>query len=112
MKINLNNKRFTSISNTNNAEVSSATIFRYYQKQNVVWASYNGGQIVQGHLIGKIVNDHLEFVYHHINLNNEIRTGECKSYPEITIGGKILLKEFWKWTCKDHSSGESTLIEM
>ena len=39
-------------------------------------------------------------------------TGICKSYPEYTKEGKIRLKEFWNWTCKDNSCGQSTLIEV
>lgn len=110
--INLNNKKFILECNSDNGEISSETTFHYHQNKNIIWAEYSGGQILKGSIIGKIVENHLEFSYHHINTDYEVVTGTCKSYPEITENGKIRLKEFWQWTCKDNSKGESTLIEM
>jgi hypothetical protein len=48
MKINYNNKTFVSKENTDNGEVSSQTIFKYYQEGSIVWADYSGGEIVKG----------------------------------------------------------------
>lgn len=110
--IDLNNKIFKSEFNSENGEVSDQTIFYYSQQNEIIWAEYSGGQIVKGNLIGKVIGNHLEFVYQHINKKNELMTGNCKSYPELIESGKIRLKEVWQWTCKDHSFGESTLIEI
>jgi len=112
MKINLDNKIFQAKSNSENGEVSSDTRFHYHQDGAIIWAEYQGGSILKGSLIGKIVNDeYLEFVYQHINDQDEMLTGKCKSYPEIIENEKILLKESWQWTCRDFSHGESVLIE-
>lgn len=112
IKIDLNNRKFRTQSNSDNGDVSSDTIFHYHQDENIIWAEYGGGQIIKGNLIGKLVESHLEFSYHHINTDYEVMTGICKSYPEKTGNGKIRLKEYWQWSCKDKSSGESTLIEI
>lgn len=109
---NLHNKQFKSEVNSDNGEVSDATVFTYHQERDVIWATYQGGQILKGHLLGKIIENRLEFVYHHINQSQELMTGQCTSYPELTHDGKIRLKEYWQWTCKDHSKGHSTLIEI
>ncbi len=112
-KINLNNKKFKSLKNSANGEVSGETTFHYSQHEEIISAAYEGGSILQGQLIGKIFPDnHLEFVYQHINTTKEMMTGHCTSYPELNADGKIILKEFWQWTCNDHSKGQSTLIEM
>jgi len=112
MIIDLNNRKFKSLSNTENGEVSDETFFYYKQEGKMVWAEYGGGPIKKGFLIGKVIDDHLEFAYQHLNQTLEIMTGECTSYPEMTDTGKIQLNEKWKWTCKDFSSGESILIEV
>lgn len=113
MKIDLNNKEFKSLRNSSNGEVSSETIFVYKQSGDIIYADYYGGDIIKGHLVGKIVNnEYLEFVYQHINTKKEIMTGKCRSYPGIDKKGKTILKEVWQWTCKDNSCGESTLIEI
>ncbi len=108
----LHNKTFRTLANTDNGEVSGETLFHYHQEGELVWAEYQGGQILHGHLVGKIVDDHLEFVYHHLNRQGELMTGQCKSYPEWTEEGKMRLREYWQWTCRDHSSGESVIVEL
>lgn len=113
MGLNLNNKKFKTRSNTSNGEVSGETVFHYEQTGDIVSASYRGGAIVKGQLIGIVVNDeYLDFRYQHINVNNEIMTGICKSCPETTEDGKIILNEYWQQTCKDNSKGESSIIEI
>ena len=113
MKIDLDNRKFKTFSNTDNGEVTEDTIFYYKQSDNIISADYKGGDIIKGNLIGKVVeNKYLEFVYHHINVHGEIMTGVCQSYPEISDSGKMILKEFWQWTCKDKSKGESIIIEI
>jgi hypothetical protein len=112
MKINLNNKKFQSLSNSDTGEVSGETIFYYAQNGEIISANYAGGDIVQGQLIGKMFEDgHLEFAYQHINKNKEIMTGKCVSYPKLNEDKKIILEEFWQWTCKDNSKGQSVLME-
>ncbi len=112
MNVNLNDRKFTPAYNSINGEVSEETIFHYHQEGNVIWAEYSGGQIIKGTLIGKVIDDHIEFVYQHMNENHEIMTGKCRSYPELIENGKIKLKEFWEWTSGDKSSGESIIIEI
>ncbi|MCL2011398.1 MAG: hypothetical protein FWG75_01210 [Cystobacterineae bacterium] len=112
IKINLNNKQFKSTSNSENGEVSSDTVFYYKQNGGIISATYQGGSILQGQIIGKIFEDnHLEFAYQHINKNDEIMTGKCISYPKLNEDKKIIIEEYWEWTCRDKSKGQSTLIE-
>lgn len=110
--LSLHGKSFRSLANTDNGEVSGDTVFVYGQQDDLIWADYQGGQITRGHLVGKIVNGHLEFVYHHINREGELMTGKCTSYPEWTGEGNLRFREVWQWTCKDHSSGESVIEEI
>lgn len=78
-----------------------------------VWANYDGGEIVRGHLIGFINQaGHLEMVYHHINVAGKIKTGKCTSRIERLPSGKLRLHESWQWTCDDFSKGESMVDEV
>jgi len=110
--VNLDNRKFVPIYNSINGEVSQETVFHYHQDKNIIWAEYSGGQIIKGNIVGKVIDDHVEFVYQHINSKNEIMTGKCKSYPELIENGKVKLKEFWEWTSGDRSFGESIIIEI
>lgn len=111
--INYNNKKFKSIANSASGEVDGETIFHYFQKGNVLWATYNGGSIKFGTMTGLVhENGSLTFAYQHVNTANEIMTGTCESVPEQSEGGKLRLIERWSWTCKDKSSGESLIEEI
>ncbi len=110
-KLSVNKKVFKALSNSDNGEVDSDTLFYYFQEEDVVWANYCGGEIVKGHLIGKqLGNGNLEFFYQHINKHGEIKIGKCTSEIKIE-DSKIKLYERWQWLCDDNSSGTAELIE-
>jgi len=110
--INYNNKKFTPVTNSENGETSSETVFLYKQEGNIIHSEYSGGKIVQGHLIGIVDNEgRIEMRYHQINNKMELMTGICHSIPEILPSGKIRLHETWQWTCGDLSKGNSVIEE-
>lgn len=110
--INYNNRQFVSVENTVNGEVSSSTNFYYKQDANILYANYEGGTVVKGKLIGIVHDDDsLEFRYNHVNNNNEIRGGKCKSTPRFTSDGKIELHENWQWLDSEQTEGTSLIRE-
>ncbi len=110
--INYNNRTFKVHSNTEKGETSEETYFYYFQKEDRVWAAYQGGKIIQGHLLG-IVNaeGQIEMTYHHINEDGKILTGRCKSTPEQKEG-RLLLREEWEWTSGKDGRGVSYIEEV
>lgn len=112
-KIDYDNRRFVSVNNSASGEVSAETVFYYRQKNDLVWAEYQGGEIVFGSLIAKTDNQgNLEMRYQHLNTKGELMTGKCSSSPEILPDGRIRLYEKWRWTSGDLSSGESVIEEV
>lgn len=59
-----------------------------------------------------LCNGELDFVYHHMNQNMQIKTGKCHSVPTVQENEKIELSEQWQWTSGDYSKGESLLVEV
>jgi hypothetical protein len=111
--MNYHNKTFKPVSNTENGETSSETIFHYKQTGNILTSEYSGGKIKHGHLIGLVdANGIIDMRYHQVNSSGEIMTGICKSVPEILSNGKIRLHETWQWTSGDKSAGASILEEL
>lgn len=111
--MNYNNKKFRAVSNSENGEISSEMIFHYQQSGNILTCSYQGGVILQGHLLGKVDADgNIDMRYHQINEKGEIMTGICQSKPEMGTGGKLTLFENWQWTSGDQSKGTSILKEV
>jgi hypothetical protein len=52
--MNYNDKKFRPISNTENGETSSQTVFHYNQVGNLLTSEYSGGKIKYGHLVGLV----------------------------------------------------------
>ena len=109
--INLNGRKFGALSNSESGEVSDETIFYYFQKGDIIWATYEGGEILFGTLSGQIQGNKLKFNYQHRNLANQFMTGICHTDIKL-VDGKIQLHEKWKWTCADFSEGTSVLEEV
>jgi len=111
--IDYHNKKFHPISNSENAETDSTTIFTYHQEGNIISATYKSNNILKGHLIG-LVNEegNIEMRYHQISGDGVLMTGICRSTPEILENGKIRLHESWQWTSGDFSKGTSILEEI
>lgn len=111
--INYHDKRFKALSNSENGEVGSNTIFHYRQEGNVIWATYKGDQIKMGTLTGIILpSGNLQFNYQHVNVEDVIMTGICQSAPELNEEKKVILHETWQWTSGDRSKGTSQIIEI
>lgn len=111
-RINYNDKIFIPQSNTENGEVDEETIFYYFQKNNLFWAEYSGGDVLKGHMIGTVDgNGELDFHYQHMNRDSQVRIGKCHSIPHIMENGKIALHEKWQWLNGDLSCGESVVVE-
>lgn len=109
-KINLNGKKFKALHNSENGEVGAETVFYYRQKDDVIWATYEGGSIKFGTLSGQIIDNQLVFNYQHQNIDGDFLTGKCETMIKI-IDNKIQLHEIWQWTYRDFSSGNSVLVE-
>lgn len=112
-KINYDGRKFTTVENSKNGEVSAQTTFAYQQRGNILWAEYSGGEVVKGFLLGLVAEDDcLNFTYQHINRSGQQRAGQCESKPELLPDGRLRLHERWQWLTGDCSSGESVIEEL
>jgi len=108
--MNLHNKKFVALENSENGEVGAGTVFHYRQQKDIVWATYEGGSIKFGTLSGSIEHNQLTFYYQHQDLQGIFKTGKCQT-TVAWKADKIQLQESWQWTCGDYSKGTSILIE-
>jgi hypothetical protein len=113
MHYNLDGKIFRSAVNSDNGEVDEATLFYYQQRGDIVTARYEGGSIVEGHLIAKVLpGGQLDMRYHHLNRAGEFMLGRCLSTPALLPDGRLKFKEAWQWLTGDGSSGYSEIEEV
>lgn len=68
---------------------------------------------IEGSLIGTVsINGELDFVYHHMNQDMQVKTGKCHSVPTVLENGKMELSEQWEWKSGECSKGEYLLMEV
>ena len=104
---------FRPVDTEGSSQTGTDTIFKYDQKADLLTGKYSGGDILYGHLIGRVdENGKINMRYHHMTVDGILMTGKCRSRPEILDNGKIRLHERWQWTCGDFSKGRSILEEI
>jgi hypothetical protein len=91
-------------------EASAATVFEYHERENVVWARYQGGAVRLGFLVGTRDGDHLEFRYSQLNATGETSNGRCSSTISVGSDGRVQLAEVWAWESKP-GTGTSAVEE-
>ncbi len=112
MKYNFDNKTFILIDNSNNGTVSNEAVFRYKQIDNLVTADYSGGTIKHGRIIAKLVDDHLEMLYHCLTTDDVLKAGSAIAQITLSESNKMKLQLNWRWLTGDLSSGTSEYIEI
>ena len=111
--IDYDGRRFRGVTNSETGQVDGATIFEYRQDGHVLWASYSGGEILRGFIVGLVDGDgNLDFRYQHVDRDGVIRTGTCASRPEMLPDGRVRLHERWQWTSGGRERGESIVEEI
>jgi hypothetical protein len=106
----LDGRSFAAEAVSDDGEVSAATRFAYREFDGVVWASYSGGAIVRGELVGTRVGDGLDFRYVHLTADGQTAAGRCRSVVSHLLDGRLQLDETWTWESRP-GSGRSTLVE-
>lgn len=92
-------------------DVDADTVFTYHQEDDLVWASYEGGDVRRGYLVGTRDGDTLAFRYVHVTVDGDTASGRCDSSIESLADGRLRLHEVWEWESRD-GTGTSTLEEL
>ncbi len=112
-RIDYAGRRFHAVANTSHGEVDQSTIFSYHQRDDIVWATYEGGDVRFGTLVATATSDgRLDMRYSHVNADGALRTGTCETTPEVLPDGRLRLHERWRWADGSGPSGTSTLEEL
>ncbi|GAA4896616.1 hypothetical protein GCM10025789_12980 [Tessaracoccus lubricantis] len=109
--VSLEGRVFAGVSNADTGQVSSATQFRYHEDGGVVWAEYDGGEIVRGYLVGTRDGDRLSFRYVHLATDGATASGVCDSVIQVLSDGRVRFKESWAWESRPET-GTSVVEEI
>ncbi|WP_371502237.1 hypothetical protein OG871_34565 [Kitasatospora sp. NBC_00374] len=102
---------FAPVARAEHGEVDGSTRFAYHEQDGVVRASYSGGEIVHGRLVGTRSGDTLDFRYVQLNRSGETSSGHCVSLLSRLPDGRLRLDETWRWESRE-GSGTSAVEEV
>jgi hypothetical protein len=110
--VTFENLKMNVIQTAPNGVVNELTIFTFSQKDNFVSATYSGGPIFKGYLVGTINMGKLLFSYCQLQVDGKTDNGHSEC--EITTGenGKIRLVEQFKWASKNDETGVNIFQEI
>lgn len=92
----LDARRFVAVDN-DGGEVGADTVFEYRERDGEIWATYTGGAIRRGYLVGTRVADQISLRYVQLNVDGETATGRCSTVVNVLPDGRVRLDETWQW---------------
>ncbi len=99
------------IETAGNGIVNDLTIFTFTQTDNLVSATYSGGQILKGYLIGTVKQNKLSFSYCQLQTNGVMDNGQSEC--DILIENeKLKLVEHFTWASRNGETGINIYQEL
>jgi hypothetical protein len=96
MNYDLNHRTFRGKENYSDGDFDESVLFRFSQNGDVVKATFEGRQIVQGVLLGVMVDGgRLSGHWIYLNDRHEPVLGVFESVVESSVEGRLILKEHW-----------------
>ncbi|MFD9716949.1 hypothetical protein [Streptomyces sp. NPDC059076] len=92
-------------------QVGTSTRFAYHEREGRIWAEYEGGDVVQGFLVGSREGDWIDFRYVQLKIDGTTSSGHCVSSVVELPDGRIRLDETWEWESQE-GRGTSVVEEV
>lgn len=87
----------TAIQTAPNGVVNQDTVFAFRQFDRRVLASYMGGQVKRGMLVGSLIEERLLFSYAQEDLQGMVEGGSSECEVRCLADGRIQLLEYFDW---------------
>ena len=110
--ISLDKVKMNVIKTAPNGVVNSQTIFTFSQKENLVSASYEGGKIYQGFLVGYLTRGKLFFSYCQLQVDGKIDNGQSICSLSFDENKKLILTETFTWSSRENDGGVNIFREI
>lgn len=110
--INLDNIKMNVVKTAENGVVNRDPIFQFTQKNRSVYATYSGGKIEKGFLVGLLNENELTFNFCQLQNDGILDNGTSTAKLAITENGKIRLTEHFEWKSRPGEFGVNIFEEL
>ena len=109
--MSLDGLRMRVVATAADGEVDTDTRFSFTQRGRTVWASYAGGAVSMGYLVGTFESGELIFRYAQVDARGEVHGGRSRCEVERLPHGRLRLREHFQWESRS-GSGTNVLEEV
>lgn len=95
--LNLDGRQMHAVQTAANGVINRDTIFRFAQEGSSVWASYAGGRIERGFLVGVAQDAKLTFHYCQLETGGVLNSGHSTCDLQRTADGLLEIIEHFQW---------------
>jgi len=111
--IELANKKFVLVSESNVKDIGSKTLLSVNQDGDLFYGEYSGGKVVKGSFIARLSSSNtFERHFHHFNDRGKLVSGKGCGTIEIMQHGKIRLRASWDLNSQFHGDAIYDEIEI
>ncbi|GLQ20971.1 hypothetical protein ACFFUB_07555 [Algimonas porphyrae] len=113
MIVDVDNRRFSPVTNSEGGRVSSDAVFTFHQNGHDFRADYAGAGFTDGHLIGRMNgSDIAELVYHCRAPDGALEVGEATALFKQIADAPMTITMAWRWLNGTQASGTSHYREI
>jgi hypothetical protein len=113
MIYNLDKRHFTLISNTAGHAKPGETVFVFEQQEFAVRASYSGGDVLLGSIIGRFTSeDDVHVLFQQVTIDGRLNGGEGKMKLERREDGKLCFIDDWRFLIYGEGQGQAIWQEI
>jgi len=87
------------------------TLFEFHQEGDNIWATYAGGSVARGYLVGTLRGANLEFRYCQMEADGALDGGHSNCVVKRNRDGLVQIVEFFEWTSRP-GSGTNIIQEL
>ncbi len=109
--IDLDGRRMHVATTAEHGVVDAETVLMFHQSGVRVWATYTGGRITRGRLVGRWVGDVLVFRYVQVECEAGVHAGHSIATAEFGPTGRIRVFERFEWSTRS-GSGTNVFEEL
>jgi GNAT superfamily N-acetyltransferase len=101
-KFDFHKKQFKVIKNDGvDVEVTTETVFYFYQNKELIYAEYKGGKVKYGEIFGLVENNTVHFYYSQVNFEGGRNQGSSTDEINKMENNKLQLIDRWEWKNKN-----------
>lgn len=112
-RFSLDNRVFVPVDNSTGGIVDARTRFHFWQDGDAFYADYFGGDVREGHIIGRFTGPRTgQMLYHCMTVDRQLKAGRALATFHLSDAGRASMTLDWRWISGGDENGRSQYEEI